>query len=142
MEIKTKHKIQCEEMTTNQYRTSDNKVFMRKDEAESHETYLEWKEEVAKFGIKHMEDAYFCKTEEELDAVEYMLAYKNSSFRYPEQKFMPNFQYGNVVFTGPDWYFFHHETNMNYPDEYWVETMSQKKKEFNDWVKKFKDAEI
>lgn len=135
-------KVKVEEVTSIQYTTSDGKVFDRPDRAEIHEELIGLEQKFKDLGVKTVEDAYFCRTEEEFKTVVNLLAYREANFRWPSGNFEPYFRYQNAEFSGPDWYFFLHETNMDYPDEYWVETLSQKKKKFNNWVKEFEDAEV
>ena len=132
--------MKVEEVPYIQYTTSDGKVFDRPDKAEIHEELIGLEQKFKDFGIKTVDEAYFCKTEEELKTVVNLLAYREANFRWPSGKFEPYFRYQNVEFSGPDWYFFLHETNMDYPDEYWVETLSQKKQEFADWLKQFEES--
>ncbi|MFR3344197.1 MAG: hypothetical protein ACLTS6_09305 [Anaerobutyricum sp.] len=69
-----------------------------------------------------------------------MIAYENYAYDCNERKFVPKNYYENYKFSGDDWYFFFHETNMDYPDEYWMETLSGKKQEFADWLKQFEES--
>lgn len=52
---------------------------------------------------------------------------------------MPGYHYEGE-FAGEDWYFFVHETEMNYPDTYYVETLTKQKKEFADFVNMYESV--
>ena len=40
-------------------------------------------------------------------------------------------------FCGTDWYFFYCEYDNNYGDRYWVETLTEKKQEWEEYCKQF-----
>lgn len=140
MAVKEESRVRCEEISYKQYTTSDGKVFLSKSEAEVHDGLLKWSDTVRNFGVKNTGGAYHCMTEEEFNAVVNMIAYENYAYNYNERKFTPINYYEKYKFSGDDWYFFFHETNMDYPDEYWMETLSQKKQEFADWLKQFEES--
>lgn len=104
MAITVSKKVKVEEVTCVQYTTSDGKVFDRPDKAEVHEELIGLEQKFKDFGIKTVDEAYFCKTEEELKTVVNLLAYREANFRWPSGKFEPYFRYQNVEFSGPDWY--------------------------------------
>ena len=62
-----------------------------------------------------------------------MLAYKEIYWSWKTGTYMPGYHYKGE-FAGEDWYFFVHETEMDYPDTYYVETLTKQKKEFADFV--------
>lgn len=137
--IEKKEPIKTIENTRTKYVTSDGKEFLNKGEAEVHDGYLKWTAEIKRRNIKRVENAYFCKTKEDLEAVVMMLAYRAGAFNWKERKYTLFNHYENYQFSGEDWYFFEHEEFMDYPDSYTIETLTQKKKEFADWVKSFED---
>lgn len=140
MAVKEESRVRCEEISYKQYTTSDGKVFLSKSEAEVHDGLLKWSDTVRNFGVKNTGGAYHCRTEEEFNAVVNMIAYENYAYDYNERKFIQRNYYEKYKFSGDDWYFFFHKTNMDYPDEYWMETLSQKKQEFADWLKQFEES--
>ena len=140
MAVKEESRVRCEEITYKQYTTSDGKVFLRKSEADVHDGLLQWSDAVRNFGVKNTGGAYHCRTEEEFNAVVNMIAYETYAYDCNERKFVPQNYYENYKFSGDDWYFFFHKSNMDYPDEYWMETLSQKKQEFADWLKQFEES--
>ena len=47
--------------------------------------------------------------------------------------------YKNYRFSGPDWYFFEHDASKPYPYGYSVKSLTQKKQEFAEWLKKYEE---
>ena len=47
--------------------------------------------------------------------------------------------YQNYRFSGPDWYFFEHDACKPYPYGYSVKSLTQKKQEFAEWLKKYEE---
>lgn len=126
-------------VTETKYTASDGLVFKNEDEAELHEKLLESEKKVKKMDIKNIDNAYFCRTPEEYAAVIEMLAYKEIYWNCHTGTYMPGYHYEGE-FAGEDWYFFVHETEMDYPDTYYVETLTKQKKEFADCVNKYESV--
>lgn len=109
------------------------------DEAELHEKLLESEKKVKKMDIKNIDNTYFYRTPEEYAAVIEMLAYKEIYWSWKTGAYMPGYHYKGE-FAGEDWYFFVHETEMDYPDIYYVETLTKQKKEFADFVNMYESV--
>lgn len=121
--------------------SSDGEKFDREDKANLHEGFLEYERKIEELNIPNIENAYFCKTEEEFRIVKERFSHLYGGFVY-NRGYIPIDHYEGAKFAGPDWYFFEYEYECNYPDEYWVETMTQKEKEFMDWKRQFEFAHL
>lgn len=122
------------------YVTSDDREFLDKSEAEVHEGYLRWQQEIDRKNIPCINNAYYCKTKEEFDIVIIMLSYKHGAYNWREKRCTPFNHYKDSKFFGADWYFFEHETNRDYPDSYHIETLTQRKKEYEEWLRPYEEA--
>ena len=56
-----------------------------------------------------------------------------------QKKFVKYDNYKNYRFSGPDWYFFEHDASKPYPYGYSVKSLTQKKQEFAEWLKKYEE---
>lgn len=133
-------KVEKKETIVTKYVTSDECEFFSKSQAKVHEDYLRWKKEVERLGIPHIENAYYCKTETEYKSVVAMLACRYGHYDIREKIYKPVNHYEDGRFTGEDWYFFEYKAKQNYPSDYWLETLTQKKKEFEEWLQQFEDT--
>lgn len=120
-------------VTETKYTASDGHIFKNEDEAELHEKLINAEKRVKGLDIKNINNAYFCRTPEEYTAVLEMLAYREVYWNWKTGTYMPGYNY-KEEFAGEDWYFFVHETETDYPDTYYVETLTKQKKEFADFV--------
>ena len=116
-------------VTETKYTTSDGRIFKNEDEAELHEKFIDAEKRVKEMDIKNINNAYFCKTPEEYAAVIEMLAYREIYWSWKTGTYMPGYHYKGE-FAGEDWYFFVHD----YPDTYYVETLTKQKQEFANFV--------
>lgn len=118
------------------YKTSDGKIHDRKDRAELHEQYLIAKEKVDK--LKRVDGAYYCETQEDFDAIVDKHAYAFPIWDYKtESGYIPNSHYNKKEFNGADWYFFECERRDEDADRYWVESLSEKKAEWDEFYSQF-----
>ena len=122
--------------TITKYETSDGKTFNRKDLAEIHEKWLELKEKEK--SIKYIGNAYYCKTQEDFDTIVDMKAYGNPYYSFADSSYEPHYNYSKSSFKGEDWYFFEWEYQADAADDYWVETLSEKKAEWEEFYNQFK----
>ena len=127
-------KIEKIEVVT-QFKTSDGNVYNRKDEAELHEQYITFAEKVKK--LKYVYDAYYCETQEDFDSIVDMTAYVAPIYVYGSNTYVPDYCYNKSDFKGPDWYFFEYEHQDNAADDYWVESLSEKKAEWDEFYNRF-----
>ena len=122
--------------TITKYETNDGKTFGRKDLAEIHEKWLELKEKEKL--IKHIDNAYYCKTQEDFGTIVDIKAYGNPYYSIADGYYKPCYNYYKTYFKGEDWYFFEWEYQDDAADDYWVETLSQKKAEWEEFYNQFK----
>ena len=128
--------VKIEETTTVvKFKTSDGVMHDRRDRAELHERALELAEKLR--SLKSVADAYYCKSQEEFDAIVDYYAYHNPSYDFYIDKYKPNYNYSKSDFKGPDWYFFHYQYNNDAADDYWVETLNEKKAEWEAFYSRF-----
>lgn len=123
---------QIEERVT-VYTCEDGKEFGSRDEAECHEKMLELEKESKR--IPQNSEGFYCRTEEDFRKVLDLIAYRNTGFTYlPESgyRYRPVYCFKNESFRGPDWYFFCCQENQDSADDYWVETLTSRKKELLD----------
>lgn len=131
--------IIIENKPTIKYETSDGSKFDRKDRAELYEKWLEFKKRVGKLKCKDI--AYYCRTQEDFDAVVDYHAYIEPYYSFSENTYKPRYEYSKSSFKGADWYFFEWEYNDNAADDYWVESLSEKKAEWEEFYKQFEMEE-
>ena len=121
------------------YKTSDGQTYNRKDEAELHEQYLIAKEKVDK--LKRVGGAYYCETQEDFDAIVDMMNYRSPIWFYPYGErfgqYKPASHYSKNGFRDSDWYFFNYEYQSDDADRYWVESLSEKKAEWDEFYSQF-----
>jgi len=72
------------------YKTSDDKVFKDKREAEIHEQYLLFREKVN--GLNYVGGAYYCETQEDFDLLVDMKAYEFPFYNYNSGRTEPNYE--------------------------------------------------
>lgn len=72
-------------------------------------------------------------------AVVIMMSYKTGRYDGKQKKFVKYDNYKNYRFSGPDWYFFEHDASKPYPYGYSVKSLTQKKQEFAEWLKKYEE---
>lgn len=123
-----------ETKTVVKFKTSDGQVYDRRDRAELHERALELAKKVGE--LKYIDGAYYCKTQEDFDAVVDCYAYHSPSYDSNANQYKPGYHYSKSDFYGEDWYFFYHE-NDDYADEYWVESLSEKKADWDAFYNQF-----
>lgn len=90
-------------------------------------------------GVKCIDGGYYCKNEQALAAVVIMMSYKTGRYDWKQKKFVKYDNYQNYRFSGPDWYFFEHDAGKPYPYGYSVKSLTQKKQEFAEWLKKYEE---
>ena len=122
--------------TVTKYETSDGKTFERKDRAEIHEKYMGFREKVKL--LKNIGNAYYCKTQEDFDVIVDWYAHQDPYYDFNNSTYKPRYEYSKSNFEGEDWYFFEWEYQDNAADDYWVETLSQKKAEWEEFYNQFK----
>lgn len=127
-------KVEKTEVVT-KFKTSDGEVYDRKDKAELHEQFLVIAEKVKK--LKSVGDAYYCATQEDFDSVVDVKAYGDPYYDFYSKSYKPRYEYSKSSFKGADWYFFEWEYQDNAADDYWVETLSEKKAEWDKFYKQF-----
>lgn len=128
--------IIIENKPTTKYETIDGKTFDRKDCAEIHEKYLELNKQAK--SIKYIDGAYYCKTQEDFNTIVDMKAYCNPYYSFKDNIYKPHYNYSKTDFKGEDWYFFEWRYQDDAADDYWVETLSQKKTEWENFYNQFK----
>lgn len=121
------------------YVTEDGKRFYQESEAFLHDEYLKWQLTARKMGVRCVDGGYYCKDEQSLAAVVIMMSYKTGRYDWKQKKFVKFDNYQNYRFSGPDWYFFEHDAGKPYPYGYSVKSMTQKKQEFAEWLKKYEE---
>lgn len=108
--------ITIENKPTIKYETSDGQTYDRKDRAELHEKAMEFKAKVDL--LKYIDGAYYCKTQEDFDAIVDWYAYRNPYYDcYKSYMYKPHYNYSKSSFKGADWYFFEYEYNDNAADK-------------------------
>lgn len=112
------------------YKTLDGEIFDCEMDALAHEEWIVLKEKMNKIKSIYSDEANLI-----YDTVYYI---KNTS------DFMTVVKYLNLChkftekdFCGTDWYFFYHEDDNDYGDKYWVETLTEKKQEWEEYCKRF-----
>lgn len=128
-------KIVNQEVIT-KFQTSDGEVYDRKDVAELYEQLLVIEEKVNK--LKYVNGAYYCKTQEDFDSIVDAKAYGNPYYDFNSNSYKPRYEYSKSSFKGADWYFFKWEYQDNAADYYWIETLSEKKTEWEEFYRQFK----
>lgn len=123
--------------TVKKYETSDGKVFDDETLAELHEKYLVLNEKAK--AIPFTCGAYYCKTQEDFDTIVDCHAYEYPLYSWKKSNYIPNSDYDKKGFKGPDWYFFEYEDDYDsdYPNKYWVETLSEKKSEWDEFYARY-----
>lgn len=120
------------------YIASDGEEFSYRYAAECHDKKIYYNNLIKDVPV--MEEAYYCKTQEDFDNVIEYEAYLAASYSWTNKQLEPSYHYDKKAFAGEDWYFFHHEENENYADDYYIETMSQKLAEHEEWLAMFEKA--
>lgn len=112
------------------YKTSDGEIFDCEKDALTHEKWTVLKEKMNK-----IKSIYSDETNLINDKVYYI---KNTS------DFMTVVKYLNLChkftekdFCGADWYSFYNEYDNDYGDKYWIETLTEKKQEWEEYCKQF-----
>lgn len=129
--------ITIENKPTIKYETSDGLTFDNQSRAELHEKSMEFAEKVKL--LKYIGGAYYCKTQEDFDAIVDMIAYRTPYYSLSKYAYIPSYHYSKSSFKGADWYFFEYKYNNDAADDYWVETLSEKKAEWEEFYKQFEE---
>ncbi len=119
------------------YKTSDGEIYEEKDRAELHENALKFERKVK--DLKCVNGAYYCETQEDFDAIVDWKAYSRPYYDFHSSSYKPRYEYSKKTFKGPDWYFFQWEPQDDNADDYWVETLSEKKAEWEEFYNQFVD---
>ena len=106
-----------------------------KKEAEIREKYLELKKKIKE--LKFINGAYYCRSQADFDLVVDYHAHYNPAYNYNTRQVEPRYEYKKSDYQGPDWYFLRHEFCNEGPDEYWVETLSEKKAEWDEFYEQY-----
>lgn len=112
------------------YKTLDGEIFDCEMDALAHEEWIVLKEKMNKIkSIYSDEDnliydtVYYIKNTSDFMTV---VKYLNLCHKFTEKDFC-----------GTDWYFFYYEDDNDYGDKYWLETLTEKKQEWEEYCKQF-----
>lgn len=112
------------------YKTLDGEIFDCEMDALAHEEWIVLKEKMNKIkSIYSDEDnliydtVYYIKNTSDFMTV---VKYLNLCHKFTEKDFC-----------GTDWYFFYHEDYNDDGDKYWLETLTEKKQEWEEYCKQF-----
>lgn len=112
------------------YKTLDGEIFDCEMDALAHEEWIVLKEKMNKIKSIYSDEAnliydtaYYIKNTSDFMTV---VKYLNLCHKFTEKDFC-----------GTDWYFFYHEDDNDYGDKYWVETLTEKKQEWEEYCKRF-----
>ena len=117
------------------YKTADGAVFNNKTEAEIREKCLEFEKQIKK--LKCVDGAYYCGSQADFNLIVDYQAHYSPAYNYYTKQMEPCYEYKNSDYQGPDWYFFCHEFYNDGLDEYWVETLSEKKAKWDEFYEQY-----